>query len=93
MNEKKAIKKICKNCRLYNPEEGVCGVTVMHEGEYLELKVRPNDRCWWEKMEQELATMDGEDTEIPIQQVRIQYDLDNQKVKVEAPMFENPLNS
>jgi len=81
----KKIRKICKNCKLYNPEEGVCGVTVMHEGEYLELKVKPHDRCWWLRMGQELSMIDGETTEIPIQEIHIQYDLDNQKVKYEMP--------
>lgn len=89
MSEKK-IRKICKNCKLYNPVEGVCGVTVMHEGEYLELKVRPSDRCWWERMEQELAMIDGEETPIPINEVRMQYDLDNKKIKVEATEHDNP---
>lgn len=92
MNEK-SVKKICKNCRLYNPQEGVCAVTVMHGGEYLELKVKPNDRCWWERMEQELATLDGEDTQIEIQQVCVKYDLDNKKMKIETPLFDNPYNS
>lgn len=92
MKEKRTIRKICKNCKLYNPDEGVCGVTVLHEGEYFELKVRPNDRCWWERMEQELAMLDGEDTDISIQQIRVQYDLDSEKIKVEAPMDPpNPL--
>jgi hypothetical protein len=81
----KKIRKICKNCKLYNPVEGVCGVTVLHEGEYLELKVKPNDRCWWEKMEHELTMMDGDETEVSIQQIRVQYDLDSSKIKIESP--------
>ncbi len=76
----KKIRKICKNCKLYNPEESTCSVSVIHEGEYLELKVKPNDRCWWLKMEQELFEA------IPIQQVMVQYDLDGKKIKVEAPL-------
>ncbi len=82
----KKIRKICKNCKLYNPIDSVCSVTVLHEGEYLELKVRPNDRCWWEKMSQELSLLDGQDTFIPIEEVVIQYDLDNKKVKIESPV-------
>ena len=89
MEKKKTIRKICKNCKLYNPEEGVCGVTVVREGEYFELKVRPNDHCWWEKMEQELSMMDGEDTDIPIQQVHVQYDLDGKNTKVSSPIAPN----
>jgi hypothetical protein len=88
----KRIRKICKNCKLYNAAEGVCGVTVLHEGEYLELKVRPHDHCWWERMSGELSLLDGEDTEIAIQQIRVMYDLDAERVKVEAPMDQpNPL--
>ena len=82
MSEK--IKKICKNCRLYNEKDGICSVNILHEGEYYELPVRPYDRCWWERMEQELSCLDGEETEINIQELRIQYDLDNKKVKVHA---------
>ncbi len=89
--EKKTVRKICKNCKLYNPEEGTCGVTVVYAGEYLELKVKPSDRCHWLKVEQELAMMDGESVELPIQQVKIQYDLDRQKIKVETPQERNPL--
>jgi hypothetical protein len=90
MKPEKKIRKICQNCKLYNPTEGVCGVTVVHAGEYFELKVKPHDRCWWTKMEQELAMLDGEDTEVPIREVRVQYDLENQKMKVETPNEENP---
>lgn len=57
---------------------------MLHEGEYLELKVKPNDRCWWERMEQELSIMDGQDTDLAFNQIKIQYDLDNQKVRVES---------
>lgn len=85
------LRKICKNCQLYNEKEGVCGVTVVYAGEYLELKVKPNDRCHWLRSEQELAMLDGEDTELPIQYVKIQYDLDGKKVKIESPQEINPL--
>lgn len=84
-------KKVCKNCAMYNASEGVCMVTVVHAGEYLELKVKPNDRCHWLKMEQELAMMDGEDTTLPVQQVNIRYDLDQKKIRIETPQEINPL--
>jgi hypothetical protein len=87
---KKKVRKICKNCKLYNAQESVCSVVVMHEGEYMELKVRPTDHCWWERMEQELAMIDGEETSIPINEVRIQYDLDSKNRKIELPMEDNP---
>ena len=84
MEQKK--KKICKNCSLYNPNTSTCDVTVIHEGEYLELTVRPYDRCWWERMEQELATLDGEETHLPIKFAKVQYDLENKKIHVETPI-------
>ena len=87
---KKSVKKICKNCGLYDPQEGVCGVTVIHEGQYLELRVRETDRCWWDRMEQELSAAEGEDVELPVREVRVQYDLDNRKVRVACPAAGDP---
>lgn len=49
------MKKICKNCRLYDPAEGVCKVTIIHEGSYYELPVLPNDPCHWLRMEKEIG--------------------------------------
>ena len=43
------IKKVCKNCKLYNKTEGTCSVTVVHEGSYYELPVLPDDKCFWEE--------------------------------------------
>lgn len=57
-------KHICKNCKLYNKKESVCTVTIVHEGEYYELPVKPNDPCIWEKEGIAVETMkawsDGE---------------------------------
>lgn len=92
MERKRKIRKICKNCKLYNQQEGTCGVTVIHEGQYLELKVKPNDRCWWNKMEDELSMLDGEETFIPINEITVRYDLDNKNMKIETPLDPpNPL--
>lgn len=52
------VERICKNCKLYNKEDGVCSVTVIHEGSYYELPVLPTDKCFWEQ------------EDIPIEQVR-----------------------
>lgn len=41
---------ICKNCKLYDKENSVCSVVVLSEAEKLELMVKPNDPCMWEKM-------------------------------------------
>jgi hypothetical protein len=77
---------------MYNAEEGVCNVTVVHAGEYLELKVKPNDRCHWLKIEHELSMLDGEETTLPVQQVSIKYDLDGKKMRIETPQEANPFN-
>lgn len=45
------IEKVCKNCKLYNKEEGTCSVTVVHEGNYYELPVLPNDKCFWQEQD------------------------------------------
>lgn len=43
------IEKICKNCKLYNKVDGTCSVTVVHEGNYYELPVLPDDKCFWQE--------------------------------------------
>jgi hypothetical protein len=48
------IEKICKNCRLFNEKENVCGVTVVVRGEHYELPVLPFDECHWEKVDAEI---------------------------------------
>lgn len=50
---KKPLKVKCGNCQRYNPYQGVCSITVVHEGEYLELTVNKNDDCHWMKYEEE----------------------------------------
>jgi hypothetical protein len=44
----KRVERICKNCKLYNPEGGVCSVVVLHEGSRLRLPVLANDPCFFE---------------------------------------------
>ncbi len=44
----KNVERICKNCRLYNPEANHCSVIIMHEGEKLHLPVDPEDLCFFE---------------------------------------------
>jgi len=70
----KTIERVCRNCRLYNPTEGTCQVTVLHEGERYELPVQPNDRCHWEAAEAAVSRQFGERVEVPIQQVRMWSD-------------------
>ncbi len=43
------IEKICKNCKLYNEKESTCSVTIIHEGNYYELPVLPNSKCFWQE--------------------------------------------
>lgn len=40
----------CGECLLYNKEEGLCGVTVLHQGEYVQIGVKPTDRCHWQEL-------------------------------------------
>lgn len=47
--KKKSVEKICKNCKLYNPVDKVCGVTVLIHGEKYELPTLPQNKCFWEK--------------------------------------------
>lgn len=48
------MERICRNCRLYNPAEGVCGVTVVIKGEHYELPVLAGDACHWERVDREV---------------------------------------
>jgi hypothetical protein len=54
---KKEIDRICKNCRLYDEKNGICGVNVMISGEAYELPVLPNDSCHWERVDREVEGM------------------------------------
>ncbi len=63
----KKVERICKNCILYNPKERVCGVTVLQEGEELELMTRPDDKCHWERVGLEINfDMIGEIKEVKV---------------------------
>lgn len=64
--KKKKIKQICKNCKLFDPEEKICKVTIIQDGEYWELPTKPEDECHWikngviENIQQIRAWSDGE---------------------------------
>jgi hypothetical protein len=47
--KRKNIERICKNCRLYNPDRGECSIVVLHEGQRLRLPVLENDPCFFEE--------------------------------------------
>lgn len=46
----------CKYCKLYNKEEKTCEITIIHQGEYLEITAQPDDWCHWEKAGKDLGT-------------------------------------
>lgn len=48
MKSPKNIQRICKNCKLFNPEKQECSVVILHEGSRLKLPVDPNDSCFFE---------------------------------------------
>jgi len=58
---------ICRNCALWNPHERVCTVTMLHEGEELELQTEPDDPCHWERVGKEM----GIDVLGDVQQMRV----------------------
>lgn len=49
MKKKKKIKEICKNCRLYNPQEECCSVVILFEGQRHKIPVFPHDKCFFDK--------------------------------------------
>lgn len=48
------MKKICKNCRLYDEKNSACSVIIWHGGEKLQINVKPEDSCHWERLEREI---------------------------------------
>jgi len=45
----KKIERICRYCKLWDPEERVCSITVIMNGEDYELTTEAGDRCYWEE--------------------------------------------
>ncbi len=56
--KKKKIEPKCKNCLLYNREEGICKVAILVNGEQIHLPVFPEDDCHMDQLG------------IPVEQVR-----------------------
>jgi len=48
------MKRICKNCKLYNDIDKVCSVVLIMHDEKYELPVLPNDSCHWERADKEI---------------------------------------
>lgn len=76
------MEKICKNCKLYVPQRGICGVTIMHEGQYLNLPVDSTDYCFYEQ-EYFDPISNSKDDFNHIQELRV-YET-NGKVKIQYP--------
>lgn len=49
MVKKKQIKRICDNCKLFNPAKSECAIIVLHEGQRLHLPVVAEDPCFFEE--------------------------------------------
>lgn len=47
--KKKPIEKICNNCRLFDPANKLCKVTVLYEGRKINIPVDPEDSCFFEQ--------------------------------------------
>lgn len=43
------MKKICKNCKLFNPNNKICQVIILYEGEKINIPVDPQDSCFFEQ--------------------------------------------
>lgn len=65
-----SVEKICKNCLLYNKQEGTCRVNVLFEGEMLNIKVDPYDNCYWLELEEECRQINPNENPIEIKQIR-----------------------
>lgn len=90
--KKKEIKRICQNCKLYNPETSECAIVVLHEGQRLRLPVLAHEPCFFEGMYFDPTTKAMEDFADDIKQVRFWVEDDkgektdgNGVVKMEVP--------
>jgi hypothetical protein len=88
----KNIKRICANCKLFNPEKSECSVVILYEGERVKLPVSAEDPCFYEGQFFEPTTGAIENFADEIQQARFWVEDENgQKtdkngtVKIEFP--------
>lgn len=44
----KEIERVCGNCKLYDPEDGVCSIVVIFEGKKTKIPVLSNEPCFFE---------------------------------------------
>lgn len=88
----KRVERICKNCKLFNPDKSECAVVVLHEGQRHHLPVLQNDPCFFEGMYFDPTTKAMEDFAGEIQQARFWVEDEkgektdgNGTVKMEVP--------
>lgn len=79
----KKIEPICKNCKIFIPEKSQCGVTIIHEGQYIKMPVDPNDRCFFENKWFNPITKETEEFNEEIKELRV-WEKDG-KVHFEEP--------
>lgn len=70
MENKKNIERICKNCKLFNPESSTCSIVILYEGERIKLPVTAEDPCFFEEQYFDPITKTKENFTDVIQQVR-----------------------
>lgn len=89
----KTIARICKNCKLFDPNKSQCSVVILHEGQRIKLPMDPDDSCFFEEQYFDPTTKSLEDFANEIQEVKFwvedehgkKTDKDG-KVKVEYPI-------
>ncbi len=67
---KKFIKRICKNCKLFDPKQSECAVVVLHEGQRTKLPVIAEELCFFESQYFDPNTQSMENFTENIEQVR-----------------------
>lgn len=45
----KQVEQVCGNCKLYDPQRGVCRIVVLHEGSRVNVPVDPADKCFFDQ--------------------------------------------
>lgn len=92
MFKKKQIEKICKNCKLFNPDSSTCSIVILHEGERLRLPVLENEPCFFEGEFFDEATNETSNFVDDVKEVKMWVEDENGKktnkegtVKIEYP--------
>ena len=51
MFKKKAVERVCGNCKLYNAQRGVCAIVILFNGERQHIPVDHDDPCFYDGMD------------------------------------------